>query len=289
MAFTAISDVVVPEVFSDYVRQLTEEKSRIVQSGAIARSPDMDEKLAGGGLTFNVPSWRDLTNSTENITTDADSDATVNNIGSDTEICVRLNRNNGWGSYDLASALAGEDPMDVIADRVSAYWARRLQLAVIAMVSGINKDNGVNDSGDYAEEIVGASFVDGVTNFSPEAYIDAAQTMGDSSDDIWLVMVHSLVYARMKKNNLIDFIPDSMGEVNIPTFLGAQVLVDDGMPSGTSSVLANGTAGSAGMYETWLFGPGAFNSALDNRKSRPKSSANPQAATVVVARNYGPA
>jgi hypothetical protein len=30
------------------------------------------------------------------------------------------------------------------------------------------------------------------------------------------------------------------------------------MPTGTSTVLANGNAGNSGMYETWLFGAGAL-------------------------------
>jgi hypothetical protein len=35
----------------------------------------------------------------------------------------------------------------------------------------------------------------------------------------------------MQKNNLIDFIPDAEGHINIPTFLGRRVIVDDGMPN----------------------------------------------------------
>jgi hypothetical protein len=50
----------------------------------------------------------------------------------------------------------------------------------------------------------------------------------------------------MKKQNLIDFIPDARGEVSIPTYLGKQVVVDDGAPV------------SAGNYTTYLFGPGAI-------------------------------
>lgn len=50
----------------------------------------------------------------------------------------------------------------------------------------------------------------------------------------------------MQKNNLIDFIPDANGVVNIPTFLGRIVIVDDGLPA------------AAGVYDTWLFGSGAI-------------------------------
>lgn len=270
---TQVDDVVVPEVFTPYVQQITEEKARLVQSGVLARNALMDQLLAGGGLTFNVPSFRDLDNDTDNVSTDdiadriaatiADAwpgtslDSVPNDINTDQEIAVRLSRNNSWNTADLAAALAGTDPADAIANRVGYYWTRRLQAAFIATWQGVSKDNGANDSGDYSNDIVGASFVDGVTNFSAEAYLDAKVTMGDSQEDLAAIMVHSVVYNRMQKNNLIDFIPDARGEVQIPTFLGAEVIVDDGMPNGTSAVRGDGTAGVAGVYESWLFGMGA--------------------------------
>lgn len=257
---TRVSDVIVPEVFTPYMQVLTEEKSRLVQSGLLARSEALDTLLAGGGITFQVPSFRDLDNDADRISTDtsvpfADADASLpagvarppnpNKILTQKEIAVRLNRNNSWSTTDLAAILAGADPMEAIANRVAAYWTRRLQAAFIATWNGVIADNAANDSGDYINDISGASFVDGVTNFSAEAFLDAAQTMGDSQEDLVAVAVHSVVYNRMQKNNLIDFIPDARGEINIPTFLGREVIVDDGLPR-TGSV-----------YDTWLFGAGA--------------------------------
>jgi hypothetical protein len=258
---TQVSDVVVPEIFTAYVQQLTEEKARLVQSGALARDALMDQLLAGGGLTFNVPSFRDLDNDADNVSTDdvadiiaADFNAGTPNprldstplkIETSQEIAVRLSRNNSWSSADLAAALAGADPMDAIAARVAYYWTRRLQAAFIATWNGVIADNVANDAGDYQNDISGAAFIDGVTNFSAEAFLDAAVTMGDSMEDLTMVMVHSIVYNRMQKNNLIDFIPDARGEIQIPTFLGREVIVDDGLPN------------AAGVFDTWLFGSGA--------------------------------
>ena len=45
---TRIEDVVVPEIFTPYVQQLTEQKSRIIQSGAVTRDGTLDNALAGG-------------------------------------------------------------------------------------------------------------------------------------------------------------------------------------------------------------------------------------------------
>ncbi len=265
---TQIADVIVPEIFTAYTQTLTEEKSRLVQSGLITRSDLLDEKLAGGGLTFNMPSFNDLDNDVERVSTDtsvpfATADAALPVAGlarppdplkitSKTEIAVRLSRNNSWSGSPLAATLAGADPMEAIAARVAAYWTRRLQAAYVSVWNGVIADNVITNAGDYENDISGAGFVDGVTNFSAEAFLDAAQTMGDSQDDLVAVVVHSVVYNRMQKNNLIDFIPDARGEIKIPTFLGREVIVDDGVPR-------NGS-----IYDTWLFGGGSMQMGVGN-------------------------
>lgn len=248
-----IADAVVPQIFTPYVQQITEEKSRIIQSGLMAASPFLGNLLAGGGLTFNVPGWKDVENDAENISTDDPAVfSTPNKIGSATELAVRLNRNNSWATMDLAAQLAGSDPAEAIAQRVGAYWARRLQAATVATINGVFADNAAAPSAsehvinDLTVDIKGGAYSAGVTDFSAEAFIDACLTMGDSMEDLVAVCVHSVVYARMQKNNLIDFIPDSQGQINIPTFLGREVIVDDGMPV------------SAGVYESWIFGRGAL-------------------------------
>lgn len=258
---TKVSDIVVPEIFTPYVQQITEEKSRLVQSGALATNDFLNGFLAGGGITGNVPGFKDLDNDADLVSTDdvadiiaADFgagtpatrlDSTPLKTGTATEINVRLSRNNSWSSADLAAALAGADPMDSIANRVGYYWTRRLQAVFIATINGVIADNVANDSGDYQNDVSGSTFTDGVTNISAEAIIDTAVTMGDSMQGLTMMMVHSIVFSRMQKNNLIDFIPDARGEVAIATFMGREVIVDDSMPV-TSNV-----------YDTWLFGAGA--------------------------------
>lgn len=249
---TKIADIVVPQIFTPYVQQLTQEKSRIIQSGAVSRDAVLDGYLSGGGTTFNSPSFKDLDNDADNVSTDLETTlAQPNKIGTATEIQVRMSRNQSWSSMDLAAALAGTDPMGAIAGRVSDYWTRRLQAAFVATMKGVFADNAAAPTGtehvqnDMTFNVSGASFSDGVTNFSAEAFIDATLTMGDSMESLGMIMVHSIVYGRMQKNNLIDFIPDASGQINIPTFLGRQVIVDDGVPF------------TGGVFESWLFGTGA--------------------------------
>lgn len=274
---TLLTDVIVPEVYARYVIELTMTKSRLIQSGVLARDPLIDRFLAGGGSTFHMPMWNDLDDDADDVPTDdpadilalsvsagspslpsAFLDAIPAKIDAHKEIVVRLNRSKSWASSDLLATLAGSDPMMVAVSRGGAYWARRFQDIFIATWKGVAKDNGVNDSGDYANVISATTYTPGVTDFSAEAFLDATLTLGDADDEGGILMVHSVVYNRMRQNNLIDFIPDARGEVRIPTFLGYEVIVDDSMPTGTATILANGTAGNAGCYESWIFKRGAM-------------------------------
>jgi hypothetical protein len=265
---TLVSDVIVPSIFTPYTQQITEDKARIIQAGVVTRDSAIDALLVGGGLTFRVPSFKDLDNDADRISTDTASDdfsgGTISpspaKTGTSEEVAVRLSRNQSWSSSDLTSSLAGADPMQSIASRVGYYWTRRLQAAFVATMAGVFADNAAAPSAsehvqnDLTVDISGASFVDGTTNFSAEAMIDAATTMGDSAEQLSMIMVHSVVYARMQKNNLIDFIPDARGEVMIPTFLGREVIVDDNIPR------------SGSVYENWLFGAGAIRLGVGNAK-----------------------
>ena len=237
MAEVRISDVVVPEIFTPYMQRLTEEKSRIIQSGAAVRNGAYDAALAGGGRTFNEPAWNDLDSSdatgAENVGSDDPAvTATPQNLGSHRDIQVRLSRNNHWKTMDLSQALAGSDPMAAIAGRVAAYWVRRSQRAMVESMNGLFADNDAAPTGgdthtigDLTNDITGV-FSAGVTDFSAEALIDTAVTAGDSLEDFTLLMVHSIVYAKMRKNNLIDFIRDSDNDTRIARFGDLEVIVE---------------------------------------------------------------
>jgi hypothetical protein len=195
-----------------------------------------------------------LANVTENIADDNPaSAATPQKTQADSETAVRLSRNQSWSTMDLVQALAGSDPSASIAGRTGFYWARRLQAGTIATMSGIFADNDAapggseHVQGDLTTDVSGASFVAGVTNFTSAAFIDALTTMNEAEEDLGAVFVHPIVYGTMRKNNLIDFIPDAVNPnaAAVPTFLGRRVIQDKGLPN------------AAGVFESWMLGGGA--------------------------------
>jgi len=274
---TTIADVIVPEIFTPYTQQLTMEKTAIIQSGIAARDDFLDNLLAGGGLTFTVPSWQDIGDPAENVSSDdANTDSTPNTTQTSGEVAVRLSRNSSWSTMRLATALAGADPMQSIASRVSDYWVRRLQRAFVAVANGVFTTNELSDptlgrsgrtglsaaygaQADLTNSIAASAYSAGVTDFQAESFIDTATLLGDAAEDVTAVFMHSIVYSKAQKNNLIDFIPDAEGHINIPVFLGRRVIVDDGMPNPAGDTANNAnTGGGTGLYHTWLVGPASF-------------------------------
>lgn len=282
MASTRIAQVVVPEIYNPYFQTRTTQLSAIIQAGAMVMSPKMDQDLAGGGSSFNAPSWNDLARVAANIMTDnvynngGANDSVPQNIGSKTEIFARLSRHQSWGSVALAGALAGAEPMEAIGDLTGGYWSDELQSAFIAVWNGVFAHNATVTGGDTHVQndlLFNASpsgvYSEGVTNFTARNYLNAKVTMGDAMKKLSMVAMHSVVYKGALDNNLIDFKSDSSNSdaEEIGTFLGAKIIVDDGMPNDPVT----------GLFDTWLFGPGSTGFGSSSFNTPSETERNPSA------------
>lgn len=240
---TRISDVIVPEVFNPYVVQRTMELSALVQSGIIENNQEFDRLASVGARTANMPFWNDLTGADELL--DDQNPLTPGRIQASQDEAVILRRGRAWGANDLAANLAGDDPMRAIGDLVAAYWARRLQAILLAKLAGV-----FTAAADMAGNVLD------ITNAVPPAsatisastFVDATQLLGDAKEQLTGILMHSATEASLAKQDLIVTEKGSTGSTSIKTFMGKQVIVDDGCPVDIAQ----------GNYTTYLFGPGAF-------------------------------
>lgn len=238
-AATKISDVIVPDVFNPYVVERTAEKSALYQSGIIQSDAQLNALAQSGGTLLQMPFWSDLTGDDE-VLSDTGS-LTAGAITASKDVARLHMRGRAWGVNDLAKALSGDDPMGVVADLVADYWARRMQAALIKTLDGVFA------SATMAGNLHDITAVTGADTFTGEHFIDATHKLGDAENLLTAIMVHSATYASMRKQNLIDFIPNSQGVYDIPTYMGKRVIVDDGLPIVSTT-----------NYTTYLFGAGAI-------------------------------
>ena len=238
MAVTKIADVIVPEIFVPYVIEKTAEKSNILNSGIAVANPKLNALVTAGGLTMNMPYWQDLQGEDEVLSDQ--NPLTPNKIGADKDIAALLMRGNAWGANDLAGALAGDDPMEAIADRVSDYWARKEQKTLVSVLQGVFASTEMADHVlDKSSEVISGNIV-----------LDGKQLLGDAAEQLTAIMMHSAVYTELQKQNLIEYTTTSDGKITIPTYLTYRVVVDDGMP-------VTGT-GANKVYTTYLFAAGSI-------------------------------
>jgi hypothetical protein len=272
-----VADVVVPEIFNPYMQNVTEQKTRIINSGAAAVDGQLSQALAGAGLTFKTPSFKDLDDEAEDIMSDDHDDvygkpnfgdapygsprtnSMPSKTSSLTEIAVRMSRHKSWSSQQLAKDLIAKDPLAAIGGRTAYYWARRRQAVFMATVNGLFADNDAAPSGGDTHlqfdltynAAAGLVFQQGVTEFDIKNFLRGCLTMGDSQEDLGMVVCNSVVYHKMQLNNQIEYVSDAVNPNvrAVPTFLGRQVIVDDALLP---------AAGPNAIHQTWLFGAGAF-------------------------------
>lgn len=239
---TALADVIVPEVFNPYFREASTRVNAFFQSGVVAAVPDLS--LSGkGGAEVQMPFWQALGERAQLL--DDTDDLEIRKVNSAQDTAVLHARALVYGGTDLAAALAGDDPMDAVSAGVGENWSFEFNMQLIATLKGAmgalaaEVSGGPKNSLDISGLAGAASVIDG------EAFIDAAQTMGDAKGRVVAVGMHSAVNAALAKQGLIETIRDVDGEIMYETFMGKRVIQDDAF------------APNAGVYDTYLFGPGA--------------------------------
>ena len=234
MATVQITDVYNPLTFSQFSQEAQVELNRFLMSGVAVNNPQINGMAATGGNIGELPFYKPLGTEEPNYSDDNPSNNSVPKNVTDSKMVFRLaSQNQSWSTMDLAVELALENPTGAITDRIGSYWATNNERRVIQSMMGVLADNVANDGGDMVNNIatdaVGAPGA--AELISADAIIDTVQTMGDHGEDLGVIAMHSVPYRNLQKQNLIDFIPNARGEVNIPTYQGKMVVVDDSLPA----------------------------------------------------------
>lgn len=226
MAVTKIADVIQPELFADYVIDRTTEKSEIMNAGVVESNPELNKLISGGGTILTMPKWNDLTGKSQVLSEDKAIE--VGKITSKSEMATLLIRASAWGAHELAGALAGDDPMKRIGELVSDWWVRDEKSNIMSILNGIFASTAtVSTDGKKMSDLV----LDASTkNIGADVVLDGKQLMGDASDLLTMIYMHSATFTQLQKQNVIQFIPVAESKIQIPTYLGYRVVVDDSAP-----------------------------------------------------------
>lgn len=223
MAATKLSDVIVPEVYGPYIREQSNKATRVVSSGIVYMNDQNRNMMAQGGTTFNNLSWKHIADAADrgNVPTDDPTDtASVSAVTGRRQITVRVERNKVWGSADLVASLAGDDPLNSVSAQIGEYNAKERQITLLLGLGAV-----FGTGGPLNATVSG----DGSAVWSSDLYIDAKQQAWGhfGENEAVMLVIHSKIYAKLQKQNLITFQPTNAQDIGFGTYLGATILVDD--------------------------------------------------------------
>lgn len=256
MATVQIADIYNPRTFGRRTQEAAIQLNRFIAAGIVAANPLMQSQVAQGGNIGELTEFKPITYDEPNYSNDdPDDKSTPDKVISALQRFRGASRNKSWSTMDLARELALEDPVGAITGSIGKYWATDNEKRIIYSCRGILADNIANDGGDMRINKANDS-ADAITDaerIGGDAVIDTLQTLGDHSFAITAMAMHSVPFSTLQKQGLIEYVRDATNTIDIPTYLGKRVVVDDSLPA---------IAGANRItYTTILFGGAIFGSA----------------------------
>jgi hypothetical protein len=252
---TAITNIYEPTIWSKYFIELTTQKSLLIQSGIAGTDLELTAAANEGGRVVNMPFWDDLPHDTGSTTrskvaTDTDDEITPAGITSNEDIAVKEFRTQDFQVAPIVKYVAGDDPANVIVQRYATWWNKEEQRLLLLKLTGAFLNSTIY--GNLQNDIsTGAPTTNAANLISTDAILDTQFLLGDAYEKLTGIIMHSVVFKRLAKLDLIDNLPESQqSPLIMPTYQGKKILVDDGM------TVYDGTTYK--KYYTYLFGQGAI-------------------------------
>lgn len=245
-----LADVIVPEIFNPYFVEETTRVNQFFQSGILAPVGSLNF-ADRGGTQITMPYWKALNERAQLL--DDNVNLEIRKIATGQDVAVQHARALVYGGTDLAAALAGSDPMQVIAAGIAENWSYEFNMQTIATLKGAM--GALAAEGTPVNVLDISALTGGAELLDTAAFIDAAQLLGDMKDRVSGVLMHSAVEAHLAKLGQIEYVETAEPPPNdrVPMFLGKRVIVDD---ANTPTVISGSP--DYDRYDTWLFGPGAL-------------------------------
>ncbi len=254
-----ISDIIVPEIFQEYMAEKTVETAALWNAGIVQADEKASSLLTGGGTTFQMPFWTPLSTAEP---TPVD-DNPVNKLATDKiatakQVSIRQLVAKSWSTMDYASLKAGDDAMEAIANKMTEdYWNPVLNRRVYKTLSGVIKDNVANDSGDMVVDKAATGTTVAASNkISVDNIADALQSLGDMRYKVNTIIMHSALQTSLFKANSDKNTSMNMTDQNgVMHTNGLRIVIDDNCPF---TAATTGASAKAAYYTCYLVGDGLF-------------------------------
>ena len=246
-----------PEVFSGYMAEQPTWNDAIINSGILVQDSTIMDLIGEKGNVATLPFYVPIDEAeSQALNNDGETDNTPVEISGKKQTAMLIQRMKAWKAQDFTKELTGADPMTHVANSVAGFYRQTRVRDLMAIVDATLSLNGMTDHITDLSESTGTGAVTDENKVNATTLIYAKQkALGDSSDNMGLLFLHSYMYAKYQALGLVDYnkytVTNALaGDVNLPNINGFIPIVSDRFTVDTSKTNP--------VYKTYMIGAGAF-------------------------------
>lgn len=246
-----------PEVFSGYMAEQPTWNDAIINSGILVQDSTIMDLVGTKGNVCTLPFYVPIDEAdSQALNNDGETDNTPVEISGKKQTAMLIQRMKAWKAQDFTKELTGADPMTHVANSVAGFYRQTRVRDLMAIVDAVLSLKGMEDHVKDIAETTGTGTVTDANKVDETTLIFAKQkALGDSSDNMGLLFMHSYMYAKYQALGLVDYnkytVTNALaGDVNLPSINGFIPVVSDRYTVDTSKTNP--------VYKTYMIGAGAF-------------------------------
>lgn len=248
------------EVFTDMMQEAEYWRTPVLLSGVVRQDASIMDAIGSSGNVATMPIYTPLNifdSGMAALNNDGHTDNTPVEIAGNKQTCMLIQRMKAFKAKDFTQELTAAKPMEHIKRSIQNYYT---QVWENEMMNIAKATLGVAGLAEHVTDLTAEGGTVSDSNLVNETtMIDAEQAaLGDMAGGLGLVVMHSRIFANYKKLQLVEYDKYVVNgaikqEITLPRINGKLVLVTDRYTVDT--------AGTVPVFNTYLFGEGAFLSA----------------------------
>ncbi|WP_346930275.1 phage coat protein [Clostridium sp.] len=256
-----------PQAFGAYVERIPKvKKNELLKSRALKGNTEIKNAFSSqtGTAYATLPMYGRIDGVALNY--DGQTDITATRTTTFERGVVVVGRANAWVESDFSEDITGGvDFMDNVGNQVGEYWDDIDQGTLLSILKGIFSMTGAKNL-----EFVNSHTLD-ITPLADDKNVVGPTTLntsiqkasGDNKSKFTIAIMHSVVATNLENLKLLAYLKytDELGierELQMGTWNGRIVLIDDSMPTEEVSESTSGANDGYTKYTTYVLGDGAF-------------------------------
>lgn len=275
-AWTKIADLWVPEILAEGMKEAVVERAAFLDSGVVASDPIVVQAAGGPGTSIQIPFVIDPNH--DDQLQQEDTAPEMRKIGSGLQVAAIFNRVSPLGATALSGVVSGVKPggdiLRALLDAVQGLRKRQRNRLVLAQLQGLfhTASAPAANTGAWKGLRLDQFLEDGATPLAAnladsEMFLDAITLAGENAGYFrgGAILMHSVIANALNKQDQIDTIRNSQGEIVYQSWKGLTVVQSDKL------VRDGGTSGK--VYTTFICGLGSI--AMGDKPQQVGSQSSP--------------